>query len=148
MCSTGSRLIVMTPSAPGLLSTTAMMRALGGRVHLQDAIAAPGADPLDTVSEAVQPGCERVRTEVPLDDEGCGGVRLEPADPPQQQVVQALFPETHRRVRVHAGEADRLRHCVRFGWDDVGRSSALGVACAQVECPVVDIDSPDPCIRL
>jgi hypothetical protein len=39
--------MVMKPSAAGLSSTTAIMRAPGGGIHLEHAIAALRADPFD-----------------------------------------------------------------------------------------------------
>src|SRR5580700_2398477 len=145
---TGSMLIVMKPSGPGLSGTTAIMRAPGGRMHLEDAVSTSRSDPLHTEPEARQPAGQRVGAEVALDDEGGRRARFEPGDPALQQVVQPGLAEADRRVRIHASELQGFRHGIGLRDHDVGRAGSLGVAGAEVEGPMVHIDRPDAGVGL
>src|SRR5580704_13445770 len=94
-CRTGSILMVMKPTGPGLAGTAAIMRAASGGMHLEHSIAALGPHPVDAVSEARQPRGKRVGAEVALHHEGRDRLRFQPRDPAEQQVVQGRFPQPH-----------------------------------------------------
>ena len=70
-------MMVMKPTGPGLTGTALMMRGSGGRMHLEDAIAALRPDPFDAMTEARQPRGQRIGAEMALDDERRDRIRFQ-----------------------------------------------------------------------
>src|SRR5579863_1687932 len=96
ICRTGSMLIVMKPTRPGLAVTAAIMGASGGGMHLEDAVPGLRSNPLHVVAETPQPGREGVGAEMPLHHQRRRRIGLEPSDPGEQQLVQRRLAEPHR----------------------------------------------------
>src|SRR5579872_7418204 len=107
-CRTGSTLMVMKPAAPGLADTAVMMRAVGGRMHLEDSISTLRSDPLDGVSRLDEPRRERVGAEVALHHQRRHRRLLELPDPAAKQVVERGLARPHGGIGVHGGEAKRV----------------------------------------
>src|SRR5580704_3549177 len=145
---TGSTLMVMKPTWPGLTGTALMMRSCGGRMHLEDPIAAFRSDPFDAMAEPRQPRGHRVGTEMALNHQMRGCARFQPPDPDEEQLVERLLAEPDRRVGVDGGELDAAGDGVRFGGDDVACARTLCVARTQVEGAAVDVNRPDPGVRV
>src|ERR1700721_1376370 len=101
-CRSGSTLMVMKPTGPGLAGTAAIMRAAGGGMHLEHPIAALRPYPVDAVSVGRQPCGERVGPEVALDNKRRDRVGFQPCDPGEQQLMQRRLPQPPRRGGVRA----------------------------------------------
>src|SRR5215472_2099682 len=98
-CMTGLTLMVTTPTWPSASEiTAAIMIAGGAAAHLEHAIALAGARAVHIETAGGKPGGERVGTEMSLHDEVRGSIGAQPRQPLQQQLVQGLLAEPHRRI--------------------------------------------------
>ena len=57
--------------------------------------------------------------------------------------MQRLLAQPHRRVGVHAGNADAVRNRVGLDGHDVRRAGSYGIAGAEIEGAAIHVDGPD-----
>lgn len=97
--------------------------------------------PLHPVITLAEPLRQGVRAEVALHDEPRRPVIGEPAEPTQQQLVQRLLPDPHRRIRVQGTKAQRFGHLFRQARCHLGKFEPSRVGAGELDGTFVTVHS-------
>ena len=118
--------------------------------YLEHAESASRGGPVDAVARSEgcrEPSLERIGPEIALDDEP--GIRslVEAGDPSLEKSVQLVLSDADRRIRADGAEGHVVGNIVGQHGVDIRETQRLGVSSHEIQCPLVDIDSPDGGVR-